>query len=57
MFKIMNEEMHNVWNLYAVQMYEKKFSYHHSKAGMSSRKNYSCIHEWKGYYSRFSHGK
>ena len=28
MFKIDNEEMHDVWNLPAVQMHEKKFGYH-----------------------------
>lgn len=28
MYKINNEEMHDVWNLYAVQMNEKKFGYH-----------------------------
>lgn len=28
MFKINNEEMHDVWNLPAVQMCEKKFGYH-----------------------------
>ena len=28
MFKVDNEEMHDVWNLHAVQMHEKKFGYH-----------------------------
>ncbi len=28
MFKVNNEEMHDVWNLPAVQMHEKKFGYH-----------------------------
>lgn len=28
MFKISNEEMHDVWNLPAVQMCEKKYGYH-----------------------------
>ena len=28
MFKVDNEEMHDVWNLPAVQMHEKKFGYH-----------------------------
>lgn len=28
MFKINNQEMHDVWNIYAVQMNEKKFGYH-----------------------------
>ena len=28
MFKVDNEEMHDVWNLPAVQMNEKKFGYH-----------------------------
>ena len=27
-FKVYNEEMHDVWNLPAVQMHEKKFGYH-----------------------------